>query len=813
MKSKKYLLIKKIRFLSVIVLLFNIFRVTLFASQENHKKVRLVVEKGVGLPRPDDSRPPTMCNRAVLRAFKEKYPWIEIVESGGVSSSASALGPEVGRLMLIASGLAPDIFGLGFATSDFFIREGLLYPLDGFIEKLPKKEVEDRVLPAAVPVMYRDGPTDEKHWWAFPYTKEIMGFIYRKDLFYDAGLDPDRPPDTWEEYLEYARKITNPDKGIYGTQFINGGAASWNFYFLLLSAGARFVEQNKNGEWRAVYNTPEAVEAVYFYTRLIQQPFVKNGKTIHGTSYYGPDAYADWNAGRVGMRQFYFKSEMIAEVNPQLIGIAPVPKGPTGIRGSELNCSMLGIFSGIKDPDVLDAAWKFVYFWGGPEAEKIRTKVYVENGYGNFLNPVQLRKYGYTEYLKYAPKGWEDKYKEALYNGVPEPYGKNCAETYGYVSQPLELALIENLGSKPPEIARKRIKQLLDIAVAETNEKMIGIVPPKKLAFRRRVALSLAIVVFLSFIFALIYIMKVFTPEGAKAGWGFKKYWIAYLILLPAALSMIIWQYIPTLRGVIMAFLDYKILGGSKFIGIDNFANVLFDKLFWQALWHTVYYASLILGLSFFSPIILAVMLHEIPKGKIFFRVIFYLPAVISGIVVILLWKSFYDPTPNGILNIILALISGGKILPVKWLQDPNLAMLCVVIPIVWASVGPGCLIYLAALKTIPEDLYEAADIDGSNIWQKLWNVTIPTIRPLIIISFVGAFIGAFQSAGYILIMTGGGPARATNVLDLEIFYNAFVYLKFGIATAMSWLLGFILIGFTVYQLRYLTKMQFKTAE
>jgi multiple sugar transport system permease protein len=139
--------------------------------------------------------------------------------------------------------------------------------------------------------------------------------------------------------------------------------------------------------------------------------------------------------------------------------------------------------------------------------------------------------------------------------------------------------------------------------------------------------------------------------------------------------------------------------------------------------------------------------------------------------------------------------------------------MLCVVLPTVWAGMGPGCLIYLAALKTIPDEMYEAAEIDGANTWDKLWNVTFPTIRPLIIISFVGAFVVAFQSSDFIMVMTGGGPGGATMVLGLEIFYNAFLYLKFSIATTMAWLLGFILLGFTVYQMKRLSRMQFVTTE
>ncbi|KKK91153.1 hypothetical protein LCGC14_2715830, partial [marine sediment metagenome] len=147
-----------------------------------------------------------------------------------------------------------------------------------------------------------------------------------------------------------------------------------------------------------------------------------------------------------------------------------------------------------------------------------------------------------------------------------------------------------------------------------------------------------------------------------------------------------------------------------------------------------------------------------------------------------------------------------------RWLEDPRWAMICVILPTVWAGVGPGCLIYLAALKTIPEDLYEAADLDGAGFLGKIRHITLPTIKVLVIINFIGAVVNAFRVAGYILAMTGGGPAGATQVLALKVFFDAFVYLRFGIATATAWLLGAMLIGFTVFQLRRLSRVQFRAA-
>lgn len=151
-----------------------------------------------------------------------------------------------------------------------------------------------------------------------------------------------------------------------------------------------------------------------------------------------------------------------------------------------------------------------------------------------------------------------------------------------------------------------------------------------------------------------------------------------------------------------------------------------------------------------------------------------------------------------------------------NWLNDPQLALLCILLPVVWAGMGPGCLIYLAALKTVPEEIYEAADIDGAGIWHKTTHVALPSIKALIMINFIGVMVATFKGQGeFALAMTGGGPYSPngeTEFVGLRIFYQAFGYLKFGVATAMAWIMGSMLVGFTVIQLQRLSKMEFKTA-
>jgi len=138
--------------------------------------------------------------------------------------------------------------------------------------------------------------------------------------------------------------------------------------------------------------------------------------------------------------------------------------------------------------------------------------------------------------------------------------------------------------------------------------------------------------------------------------------------------------------------------------------------------------------------------------------------------------------------------------------------MACVIIPGVWAGAGIGSLIYLAALKSVPEELYEAASIDGAGIRQKIMRITLPTILPLVLINFVGAFIATFQSMGSIFLLTFGGPGKETMVMGMAIWQEAYVNLRFSLATAYAWILGSILIGFTYLQLRILRRVDFRQA-
>jgi multiple sugar transport system permease protein len=195
-----------------------------------------------------------------------------------------------------------------------------------------------------------------------------------------------------------------------------------------------------------------------------------------------------------------------------------------------------------------------------------------------------------------------------------------------------------------------------------------------------------------------------------------------------------------------------------------------------------------------------------------------------SGIVIAFVWRQFYDKSPTGILNSLVTPVLEHVINPVfgwagvaplvgpfDWLGNPTLAMYAVVIPGIWAGAGPGSILYLAALKNISSERYDAADLDGANWKQKIWHITLPGIKTLMLINLLGVFIGGFKAMENIFVLTNGGPDNATRTVGLEVWQNAFMYLKFGYATAAAWVMGSILIGFTCIQIKYLLRTRFTT--
>ena len=866
------------------------------------------------LPDPSRTDPASRASVAAVKEFTRRFPaifadkyrdrykadperygrhnWdrvaIQLHRFSGITVQGLAM--DARPLMAIAGGVSPDVLYVNFRQSDTYIQQGFLHPLDrpedGYLSSMTPEEIAFRVNPKIMPVIRRKKGGGEEHVWAIPYGGALGRVVtYRKDLFDTAGIPYPSNDWTWDDFLGACRRLSDPGRGIHGLALSRGLHESYHWTAFLWSAGGDVLSYDAaTDEWRATYDTREAAVALDFYTRLSAEPWVDSqGRRRYGYAYKETDGDVKWSRGEIGMIFQYVDEKLFSTINPDVTGMAPVPVGPTGQRGAELNSKMMGLFAGIQQDAVRDAAWEYIRFFDCEDAVRIKTKVMVEGGLGRFVNPRYLEMFGYPELIRLAPKGWKECFDIAIETGRPEPYGRNCQLVYNMMTKPLQIAEeMEVSGRLPPgrEDRLNVLQELLKDAVAVTNEKMIGLLSPRQLLARRATAAAALVIIVAAFAWVIRRVAKVFVPpalplEEKRPAWGFRRFKWAYFLLLPAGLTIVFWQYIPILQGSVMAFLDYRIMGGSRVVWLDNFGDVLWDAEWWTAVWNSARYTFLVLALTFIPPVILAILLQEVPRGKVFFRTLFYMPAAVTGLVVILLWKSFYDPTELGVLNAIVMripavgflsaglvlffvaysffrrllyhrrrlaaltfLVAGAALLytcygiarpaleqdglsflqrlaatipePYRWLQNSDTAMFCCVLPMVWAGVGPGCLIYLAALKGIPDDFYEAADLDGATFVDKVLFIVFPMLKVLLIINFVGVFIGSWlHASANVLAMTGG--ASRTEVSDLHIFYKAFMFLKFGPATAMAWILGFMLIGFTIYQLQILSKIEFRT--
>jgi ABC-type sugar transport system permease subunit/ABC-type glycerol-3-phosphate transport system substrate-binding protein len=760
------------------------------------------------LPNPSNTSPGNLAAYEVVRRFQELHPHIRL--QSATTLQIEGVGMDAAPLMAIAGGTSPDIIYVNFRQSDTYIREGFLYPLDEYISSLSPEEVDRRIPEVIRPVVYREGPDGRKRYWAMPEDVLVTVLLYRKDLFAQAGLDPARPPRTWEEMRSYAEILTDPSRGRYGFSLPTGPAGAWGILPFLSSAGAHPVIQDAEGIWRAAFDTNESVRAYRFAGEMMKASVTKSGRT-GPVVYRGADLNTVNTEGRVGMYFGYLGGREVAKFNPDVVAAAPVPAGPTGISSAEVNAQMLGIFAGVKDRKVRDAAWEYLKFVGSKEAREVYTRTMVDLGAAHLLNPLWLEEFGYTELAKLAPAGLTQAYRTALQNGVPEPYGRNCQFIYNYMSQPLDRLYYTDFERLPKAEGDALIQRILREAVAETNERMLGQLSPEERKKRNTVSWVVAAVLlfgFGAFIRLVFRWMAQGIPKSSPAADAHRGK-LALAFLFPALALILLWQYYPLLRGSLMAFQDYKIMGGSSWVGISNFADILFEKRFWHSLFNAFWFCALWMLMGFLPPVALAIILQEIPMGKMTFRVLFYIPAVVSGVVILFMWRGFYDPSPDGLLNRAIGLFG---IPSQAWLQDPKLAMFCVVFPLAWAHLGPGCIIYLAALKGIPDELYEASDIDGAGFFRKIGSIVIPYLKPLLVINAVGATIFGFKSADAILAMTGGGPDGATQVVGYEIWQRSFLFLKFGQATAMAWMLALILLVFTAYQMRVLSRVEFRTA-
>jgi multiple sugar transport system permease protein len=272
----------------------------------------------------------------------------------------------------------------------------------------------------------------------------------------------------------------------------------------------------------------------------------------------------------------------------------------------------------------------------------------------------------------------------------------------------------------------------------------------------------------------------------------------AYGFLSGALICFAFFSWYPIIREFILSFQENNFVDPPVWVGFDNFKTVFADSAFKPAWVNTVVFTLLALVFGYAVPFIIAIVLNELRHARAYLRFVVYLPVMLPPAVAVLLFKWFYDPGP-GLFNQILGLAN----LPgLSWLDSTSTALLSLVIVSTWMNLGSGTLIYLAALQTIPSELYEAAELDGAGILRRIRHVTIPQTRLILAVMLLLQIIATMQVFIEPYLLTGGGPENATVSVVYLMYQYAFNFTNFGAGSALGLMLMLVLMVFSVAYLR-----------
>jgi multiple sugar transport system permease protein len=276
----------------------------------------------------------------------------------------------------------------------------------------------------------------------------------------------------------------------------------------------------------------------------------------------------------------------------------------------------------------------------------------------------------------------------------------------------------------------------------------------------------------------------------------------AFVFLLPLLFVFGFFSWYPIVRTVLMSLQHTNLVQPATWAGFANFGTVIHDPLFPIAVKNTIEFALIALLFGYPIPLVAAVLMSEVRRRRGLYSVLAYLPVVIPPVVAVLLWKTFYDGGPTGVFNTILGWVGLG---PYPWLQSQQTALPSLVLESTWANAGGTVIIYLAALVGVNHELYEAASVDGAGLLRKVWHVTLPQIRGVLLVTMILQIIGTAQVFLEPYLFTSGGPANSTLTVLLLIYNYAFgnsLGGDYGAATALSLMLAGFLAVFSLVYLR-----------
>ena len=277
---------------------------------------------------------------------------------------------------------------------------------------------------------------------------------------------------------------------------------------------------------------------------------------------------------------------------------------------------------------------------------------------------------------------------------------------------------------------------------------------------------------------------------------GIRRRLLPYLILSPYLVHLLLFVLFPVVFSVVLTFHKWNIIAPMEYVGLDNFRRLFQDRLFWKAVLNTLQFLLVHIPLQITLALALAYFLNEKIILRSFFRASFFLPVVISGVVVTILWQQLYG-LETGLLNRALTAVGLNR---VEWLSNPFIAMISIAIMATWKNVGLYVILFLVGLQTVPRSYYEAAEVEGASAWQQFRYITLPAINPTIFMVVILSTIGGFSLFIEPYIMTDGGPLNSTLSAMLYIYKQAFGYYQMGYSATLGLFFAMLIMAVVAVQ-------------
>lgn len=690
--------------------------------------------------------------RQAAEIFEARNPGVKVVTQG-----IPWTGAHEKLVTAVVGNMAPDISQMGTTWMPEFRAMNAIEPLDGFMGSSALDTAD--FFPGA-----RDSNYYQDKWYGLPWYVDTRVMYYRTDLAAKAGYK--KLPADWESFYKFSKALKASKNGGYAFSLPTN---DWQIFLM-------FYWQNGGELLKDSPLTAGKFEGTIGYLKRF---FDEDLAPLEGGN--DTDLLTAFESGYYPV--FISGPWMISQLQtnkPLLNGrwaTAPLPAGEK--RASFMGGCNLVLFRSSPNKAL---AWKFMEFLAGPE--------------------MQARWYTLSGDLPASRKAWLApalaknpqlaSFRVELDTAKAPPQVAEWENIAGNINDAVEEAVF---GRVTPQAAREKLSARIEKILAKSERQ-------QSVAFK----IGLALFLFLLPVCAVLLHLR----KGPRAAPGGKFQPIALLFLLPAVLILAVFLFIPIIASFIASMTNWNMYGVNDwskvvFVGLENYSGLLRDPVFLAGLRNTLVFAFIGVPVSVTLSLAMALALNaQVLRAKAFFRVAYFIPVITTMVAVAMIWRWLYNPE-FGLFNLALSYVGlpGQNWLSNQWLALPSLILMAV-----WKGFGYNTIIFVAALQSIPDSLYESIALDGASTRQEFWYITLPMLRNTAFFVIVMTTIGYLQFFAEPYIMTGGGPLNSTMSVVLYMYQQGFKFYNLGYASAMAYILFGLIFAFTAVQFRVQKKME-----